>query len=108
MDPLHPTRRRGGGRRERERVTATHRLLLVWKDNIAMESLHHEQCLAQRSRSFPQDLIRLHGYDGTEGKDEGVDILHVEVVGCHGIGDGIVGEALRKKDMKITLRELCL
>ena len=85
----------------------TYRLLLVWEDNVPMESLNHEQCLAQRSRPFPQDLIRLHGDDGTQGKDERVDILHVEVVGCHSVRHRIVGEALKKREMKMALKKLC-
>ena len=56
-----------------------------------MEGLHHEQGLAEGARAFPQDLVRLHGDDGTEGKDEGVDVLHVQVVGRHGVRDRVVG-----------------
>jgi len=40
-------------------------------------------------------LIRLHGDDGAEGVAEGMDVLHVEVVGGDGVRDGVVGQVLR-------------
>ena len=61
----------------------THTLLLVGKDNAAMEGLDHEERLTQSATPLPQDLVRLHRDDGAQGKDEGMDVLHVEVVGSH-------------------------
>ena len=74
----------------------THSLLFIREYDVAMECLYHEQGLAERPRSLPQHLIRLHGDDGTEGKDERVDVLHVEVVRCHGIGHRVIGQTLGK------------
>ena len=61
-----------------------------------MKRLDHEQRLTQCPRPLPQHL---HGDDGTEGKDEGMDVLHVEVVGCHGIRDRVVGQTLVRKEV---------
>ena len=59
-----------------------------------MEGLHHEQCLTESAGALPQHLVRFHGDDGAQGEDERVDVLHVQVVGCHGIGDGVIGQPL--------------
>ena len=74
----------------------THRLLFVGEDDIAMKSLHHEQCLTESPRPLPEYLVRLHGNDRAESKDERVDILHVKVVGCHGIGYRVIGQPLAR------------
>ena len=68
--------------------------MLVGKDDVSMESLHHEQSLAECTRALPQHLVRFHGDDRAEGKDKRVHIFHVKVVRCHGIGYRIVGEPL--------------
>ena len=72
----------------------THSFLLIGEHNVAMEGLHHKECLTEGTRAFPQYLVWLHGDDGAQGKDEGVDILHVQVVGCHGVRDRVVGKTL--------------
>ncbi len=59
-----------------------------------MEGLHHEQCLTQRAGALSQNLVWLHGDDGAEGKDERVNVLHVEIVGGYSVGYGVVGQAL--------------
>lgn len=84
-------------------------LLLVGEDDVGMESLHHQQGLAQRPGALPQhlqetagsadpgqptqgsgpgqrvarwatDLVGLHGDDGAQGEYEGVHVLHVQIV----------------------------
>ena len=42
------------------------------------------------------DLVRGHGDDGGQGEDEGVDVGHVEVVGCDGVGDRVGRHRLRR------------
>lgn len=39
----------------------------------------------QNTCSTQSHLLRFHGNDGTEGHNEGMDILHVEVVSGHSI-----------------------
>lgn len=58
----------------------THSLLLIGEYDISMEGLDHEQCLTERARPLTQHLVRLHGDDSAKGKDERVDVLHIEVV----------------------------
>jgi len=45
-------------------------------------------------------LIRFHGYDGTESKYKGMNILHVEVVGCHGIWHRVISQYLLEDTKK--------
>ena len=40
-------------------------------------------------------LVGFHWNDCAEGVAEGVDVLHVEVVGGDGVGDRVVGQVLR-------------
>ena len=77
-------------------ASKTHSLLFVGEDNVSMECLHHEQRLTQCARSLPQDLVWLHGDDRAKGKDERVNVLHVEVEGCHGVGYRVIGQTLRR------------
>jgi len=63
----------------------------------AIPYLNTEQCLAESTRSFAEDFVWLHGDDGAEGVGEGVDVLHVQVVRRHGVGDRVVGEFLNTK-----------
>ena len=51
--------------------------MLPWKA-WTMRSVSHRVPLP-----FLRDLVRLHRDDGAQGKDEGMDVLHVEVVGSH-------------------------
>ena len=76
----------------------THSFLFVGEYDVSMEGLYHEQCLTESPRALPQYLVWLHGDDGAKGKDERVDVLHVEVVGCHGVRHGVIGQTLRKLD----------
>ena len=76
----------------------THSLLLVGEHDVSMEGLYHEQCLAERPRALPQYLVWLHRDDGAQGKDERVDILHVEVVGGYGVRYRVISHTLRKLD----------
>merc|ERR1719319_221473 len=61
------------------------RLLLVRENYVGVESFNAEKSLTQCSRTFSQNLIRLHRNDGAESVAERVDILHVEIVGSHSI-----------------------
>ena len=61
-----------------------------------MECLYHEQRLTECPRPLPQDLVRLHWDDRAKGKDERVNVLHIEVVGRHGIGYRVIGQTLRR------------
>lgn len=92
-------------------------LLLVGKNNVCVERLHHEQSFAQSPRTFTQhlvisrkgkiliiskmhanledfslllqmqtNLIRLHGDNGAQSEDEGVNVFHVQVICSHSIG----------------------
>ena len=62
---------------------STHRFLFVGVDDVAMESLYHQQSLAERPGALPEHLVRLHGDDGAQSKYERMDVLHVEIVGGH-------------------------
>ena len=64
----------------------TNSFLFVGKDNVSMVGLYHQKGLAQCTRPFAQDLVRFHWDDSTQGKYEGMDILHVQVVCGHSIG----------------------
>ena len=61
-----------------------------------MEGLHHEEGLAECPRSLPQHLVWLHRDDRAKGKDERMNVLHVEVVGCHGVGHRVISQPLGK------------
>ena len=45
--------------------------------------------------SFPQDFIRFHGDNRAQGVTEGMDVLHVQVISGHGVGNGVIGQILR-------------
>lgn len=60
-----------------------------------MECLDHKKCLTECACPLPQDLVRFHRDDGTEGKYEGMDVLHVEIVRGHGVRHGVISHALR-------------
>lgn len=92
-------------------------LLLVGEDDVGMEGLHHEQRFTQRAGALTQhldvtktkcqddqpvvgivwksaghaNLIGLHGDDGAQSKDEGVNVLHVQVICGHGIRHRVGG-----------------
>ena len=52
-----------------------------------------EHC-SYRCKEIGSYLIRVHGDDGTESKDEWVDVLHVEVIGGHSIRHRVVCQNL--------------
>ena len=70
-------------------------LLLVWEDDVASESLGHQQIFTKGSRTSSQHLIWIGWDDGTKSEDEVVDHLLVEEIGSNSIGDGIFCELLR-------------
>ena len=69
--------------------------LLVWENNVASESLSHQEILAECTRTSSQDLVRISGDDGTQSEDKVMDHLLVQEVGCHCIRYRIFGELLR-------------
>mmetsp|Transcript_45059 Transcript_45059/g.73440 ORF Transcript_45059/g.73440 Transcript_45059/m.73440 type:complete len:1173 (-) Transcript_45059:33-3551(-) len=75
--------------------------LFVGEDDVLLVRLHHQQRLAARARPLPQHLIRRHGDDGAQGEDERVDVLHVQIVRGHGVGDRV-----RRHVLRPLLREL--
>lgn len=68
--------------------------MLVWHDDAGRVRFGHQQRLAQRPRTLPQDIIRIQGNDCAQGKDERMDVLAVQVKSGNGIGNGVVGEGL--------------
>jgi hypothetical protein len=48
---------------------------------------YHEKGLAERARSFPEDIIGIHRNDVAERENEGMYILHVQIVCGDSIGD---------------------
>lgn len=65
-------------------------LLLVWEDDIASESLGHEQIFTKGTRSSSQDFIWVSGDDGAKSEDEAMDHLLVEEESCHGVRDRVL------------------
>lgn len=47
-----------------------------------------------RTGALPQHIVRVHGNDVAQRKNERVDVFHVQVVGSHRIGDRVVGQLL--------------
>ena len=73
-------------------ATAIRFNLMVKRINTLFEQIkdmkaYHEQRLAQRATTLPQDLIRAQGDDVTQREDERMHVFHVEVIRCNGIGD---------------------
>ena len=56
----------------------------------------HTSCIDNRLLNMTH-LIWLHWDNSTQGKDEWVDILHVQIIGCYGIRDGVVGKDLERQ-----------
>ena len=76
-------------------ATPTYSLLFVWKDNVSMKGLDHEQSLTECAWALPQNLIWLHRDDSAEGKDERMNVFHIEVVSGHSIRHRVVRESLK-------------
>lgn len=54
--------------------------------HLKKEKEKKKKTLLNLLQSTPQtNLIGLHGDDGTQSEDEGVDIFHVQVICGHGI-----------------------
>lgn len=63
--------------------------VLVGADNVLAVSLDHEERLAERAGALVQHVLGPQGNDGTEGKDEVVDVGLVEVEGRDGVRHGV-------------------
>lgn len=68
--------------------------LFVRSDDSRARSLGHQQRFAQRPGALSGDQVRRERDDGAEREHEGVHVVDVEVVGGHGVGDGVNGELL--------------
>ena len=60
-------------------------LLLVGEDDVASESLSHQEILTKGTRTTSQNFIRVRGNNRTQREDKIMDHLHVEEVGGHGV-----------------------
>jgi hypothetical protein len=69
--------------------------LLIGHDNVGVVRCVHQQRLAKRARALAQHVVRRQWNDGAQSKDERVNILHVQIVGGHCVGHGVVGQLLR-------------
>ena len=70
------------------------RNVLVREHNAVLVGLHHEEHFAERSRALSEGVIGAQGQDRAQREDEGMDVFHVEVVGCDGIGNRVLGQGL--------------
>mmetsp|Transcript_127844 Transcript_127844/g.368147 ORF Transcript_127844/g.368147 Transcript_127844/m.368147 type:complete len:254 (-) Transcript_127844:855-1616(-) len=69
--------------------------VLVREDHLRVVRLIHQQRFAQGSRALPEHVIGAIGDDRAKRKDEVVDVLLVQVVRRHRVGDGVRSQLLR-------------
>mmetsp|Transcript_5173 Transcript_5173/g.15419 ORF Transcript_5173/g.15419 Transcript_5173/m.15419 type:complete len:397 (-) Transcript_5173:1153-2343(-) len=69
--------------------------VLVREDHLCMESLVHQQGLAQRAGAFAEDIVGSVWDDRAQCEDEIVDVFHVQVIRRDRVRDRVCRQLLR-------------